>query len=167
MILETDRSPTNDSLDRPGDPDLNVIQVKQLDHVVLRVRDLDRAISFYRDVLGFPVERRLDPLGLVQLRAGSSLIDLVEVASPIGEAGGNVPDANARNLDHFALTLEIFDEAAIRGHLLDRGIEAQETRRLYGAEGYGPSIYLHDPDGNTVELKGPAEPNSRIDPVGE
>lgn len=138
---------------------LNVIQPKGLDHVVLRVRDLERAIQFYRDVLGFPIERRLDDFGLIQLRAGSSLIDLIGTESPLGRAGGGEPDAQRHNMDHFALTLSSFDEAAIRAHLDHFNVEAEETRRLYGAEGFGPSIYLRDPDGNRVELKGPPDPN--------
>ena len=144
---------------------MNVIQPKGLDHVVLRVRDLERAISFYRDVLGFPVERRLDDFGLVQLRAGSSLIDLVDIASPLGRARGGEPKTDAPNMDHFALSLTSFDEDAIRAHLERFGVEAEETRRLYGAEGYGPSIYLRDPDGNIVELKGPAEPDEPAEAI--
>ena len=136
---------------------MNVIQPKGLDHVVLRVSDIERSIAFYRDVLGCPVERRLEEFGLVQLRAGDSLVDLVDVASPLGKAGGDEPDPSARNMDHFALTLSSFDEASIRAHLARFEIKADETSRRYGAEGFGPSIYLRDPDGNTVELKGPAD----------
>lgn len=124
-------------------------RLKGLDHVVLRVADLDRAITFYTEVLGCRVERRVEGIGLVQLRAGASLIDLVPADDPIA-AGG-------RNMDHFALRLEPFDEPALRRHLEARGVEAGETARRYGAEGEGPSIYITDPDGNTVELKGPAD----------
>ena len=134
------------------------IPVRGLDHVVLRVADVERAIGFYRDVLGFPVERRLEELGLVQLRAGESLIDLVDVDSPLGRAGGGPVDPDARNVDHFALSLGRFDEDTIRAHLDREGVDASDTGRRYGAEGFGPSIYIRDPDGNTVELKGPPEP---------
>jgi|JI10StandDraft_1071094.scaffolds.fasta_scaffold253222_1 L-fuculose-phosphate aldolase len=127
-----------------------------LDHVVVRVADLERALRFYRDALGLPIERRIDALGLVQLRAGGALIDLVPVDSPLGRAGGGPPDPNARNVDHFALTLARFDEPALRALFARFGVPASETAERYGAEGYGPSIYLTDPDGNTVELKGPA-----------
>ena len=140
---------------------MNAIQPKGLDHVVLRVIDLERSIAFYRDVLGCPVERRLDELGLVQLRAGNSLVDLVDSDSPIGRQGGGEPTQTARNMDHFAVALSEFDEAAIRAHLARFGVEADETKRLYGAEGFGPSIYLKDPDGNTVELKGPPDARDR------
>ena len=136
---------------------MNVIQPKGLDHVVLRVSDIERSIAFYRDVLDCPVERRLEEFGLVQLRAGNSLIDLVDIASPLGKAGGDEPITSARNMDHFALALSSFDEASIRAHLSRFGVEADETRRLYGADGFGPSIYLRDPDGNRVELKGPPD----------
>lgn len=133
------------------------VQIKGLDHVVLRVRDADRSIAFYRDVLGCEPERRVDELGLIQLRAGNALIDLVTLDGRIGQAGGDAPDPKRQNVDHFALTLDAFDARAIIAHLKEFGIECDEPAERYGAEGYGPSIYLSDPDGNTVELKGPPE----------
>jgi len=132
------------------------IPITGLDHVVLRVTDLPRSIAFYEEVLGCRVERRVEALGLVQLRAGASLVDLVDVDSPLGRAGGESPDRKAGNMDHFALALSDFDETAIREHLARHGVKASETAPRYGATGTGPSIYLRDPDGNTVELKGPA-----------
>lgn len=133
------------------------IQVRGLDHVVIRVVDLPRALAFYTDALGFPVERRLEELGLVQLRAGASLIDLVGIDTPLGRAGGEAPEPNGPNMDHFAIALDRFDETEIRAHLAKHGIETGEAERRYGALGFGPSIYLRDPEGNTVELKGPPE----------
>ncbi len=145
------------------DQSLKAIEPMGLDHVVLRVKDLARSIAFYRDVLGCPIERQLEELGLVQLRAGSSLVDLVELDSPLGRAKGVEPKPDAHNMDHFALSIANFDESAIRAHLDQFAVEANETQRLYGAGGYGPSIYLRDPDGNTVELKGPPEPATRLE----
>jgi catechol 2,3-dioxygenase-like lactoylglutathione lyase family enzyme len=117
-------------------------------------------IAFYTDVLGMSVERRLDDIGLIQLRAGRSLVDIVTVDSEIGRKGGGAPGAQGRNLDHFCVRVDPFDEAAIRAQLKAKGVEAGPTERRYGAEGTGPSIYIEDPDGNTVELKGPADPRS-------
>ena len=133
------------------------IAIDRLDHVVLRVVDLDRSITFYEGVLGCAVERRIDELGLVQLRAGASLIDLVGVETPLGRAGGDAPAASGRNVDHFALNLTYFDFEAIRDHLASHGIEPGDPAPRYGADGFGPSVYITDPDGNTVELKGPPE----------
>ena len=96
-----------------------MVPVIGLDHVVLRVRDLDAMLDFYRDTLGCPVERTLD-IGLVQLRAGSSLIDLVPVDSELGRTGGGPPDG-PRNMDHFCLQVEPFDEDVIRRTLASRG----------------------------------------------
>ena len=92
------------------------------------------------------------------MRAGSALIDLVPVDSPLGRAGGAGPGEEARNMDHFALRIEPFDEAALGAHLRTHGIEPGEVAQRYGAEGNGPSMYLLDPDGNVVELKGPPSP---------
>jgi len=126
-----------------------------LDHLVLRAIDLPRMIEFYCEVLGCSVERRQDTLGLVQLRAGRALIDLVALDGPLGRAGGAAPGTEGRNLDHFCLRVDPFDEAAIRAHLAAHGVDAGPTAQRYGAEGEGPSIYLADPQGNVVELKGP------------
>ena len=130
-----------------------MIPVIGLDHVVLRVRDLDAMLDFYRDTLGCPVERELD-IGLVQLRAGASLIDLVPVDSELGRKGGG-PPGGPRNMDHFCFQVEPFEEEAIRRTLASRGYEAGPVEARYGALGDGPSIYVEDPEGNTVELKGP------------
>lgn len=126
----------------------------ELDHVVLRVRDVDRMMAFYCDVLGCTVDRTRDDLGLYQLRAGRSMIDLVDVKGEIGRAGGEAPGADGRNMDHFCIFIEPFDEAALRAHLAAHGIEMGEVTSRYGARGQGPSVYVRDPEGNTVELKG-------------
>jgi len=136
---------------------MSAIDIQGLDHVVLRVRDLERSLTFYCGGLGCSVERRIDELGLIQLRAGASLIDLVPVDSPLGRVGGAAAGEGARNLDHFALALSSFDEAAIRTQLEARNIAPGEVGRRYGAQGNGPSMYIRDPDGNTVELKGPPD----------
>ena len=133
------------------------IAIREIDHLVLRVVDLASMLRFYGDVLGCTVERRLDNIGLVQLRAGASMIDLVPVDSQLGRAGGAAPQAQGRNLDHFCVRVEPFDEAEIRRHLAAHGVSAGPAEPRYGAEGNGPSIYLQDPEGNTVELKGPPE----------
>ena len=119
------------------------------------VRDLGRARAFYTDVLGCSFEKWQEPFGLLQLRAGSSLIDLVTLDGPLGRAGGAPAGSEGRNVDHFCLRIEPFDEPALRAHLAAHGIAAGEAVQRYGAEGSGPSLYLTDPDGNVVELKGP------------
>jgi len=128
------------------------VRIAGLDHVVLRVGNLDRAIEFYETVLNCRIERRLEQPKLVQLRAGASLIDLVPASASPGAAG----DDSARNMDHFAVRVDGFDPVALAAHLRRHGVEVGEVRERYGAEGYGPSLYISDPDGNTVELKGPA-----------
>jgi catechol 2,3-dioxygenase-like lactoylglutathione lyase family enzyme len=131
--------------------------IRGIDHVVLRVADLQRALDFYCGVLGCTRERHQEDLGLMQLRAGHSLIDLVTLEGPLGRTGGAAPAKEGRNVDHFCLRVEPFDAQAIVEHLRRHGVEAGEVRARFGADGRGPSIYITDPDGNSVELKGPPE----------
>ncbi|WP_407352310.1 VOC family protein [Luteimonas sp. R10] len=129
----------------------------RIDHVVLRVRDVARMQAFYCDVLGCTVEKRQEAIGLLQLRAGDALIDLVDVDGKLGRVGGAAPGNEGRNLDHLCLRVEPFDREAIVAHLQAQGAEIGEFGSRYGAEGEGPSQYLLDPEGNAVELKGPPD----------
>lgn len=133
-----------------------MIQIREIDHVVLRVSKLDAMIAFYCEALGCTIERRQDEIGLVQLRAGNSLVDLVPVDGKLGQQGGAAPGAQGRNMDHLCFRVEPFDQAGIRSHLAAHGVSAGPLEARYGAEGTGPSIYLSDPEGNVIELKGPA-----------
>lgn len=129
--------------------------VQRIDHIVLRVRDIDRAEAFYRDVLGCVVAKRRDDLGLRHLRAGASMIDLVSVQGTLGSRGGDAAGKQARNVDHLCLRIEPFDEPAIVAHLAAHGLAPHAPASgNFGAEGDGPSLYFDDPDGNTIELKG-------------
>jgi glyoxylase I family protein len=134
------------------------LTIKQLDHLVLRVTDLRTMMHFYTDVLGCPVEKVQEDLGLYQLRAGTALIDLVPIDGPLGAKGGAAPGAEGRNLDHFCISVEPFDADAIIAHLREHGADPAPVASRYGAEGQGPSIYVSDPEGNVVELKGPPGP---------
>jgi glyoxylase I family protein len=132
-----------------------MIKIREIDHVVLRVIDLPKMLDFYCRILGCIVERRQDELGLVQLRAGRSLIDLITVDGALGVTGGAGPGETGRNMDHFCLRADPFDASVIRDFLTTNGVVCGEVESRYGAEGNGPSIYLSDPERNTVELKGP------------
>jgi glyoxylase I family protein len=131
------------------------IRIRDIDHVVLRVGDLERMLGFYCDVLGCTLERRKDDIGLVQLRAGRSLVDLVPVQGELGRAGGAAPGREGHNMDHVCFRLESFDETSLAEHLSAHGVKPGRVVMRYGAEGEGPSMYVEDPEGNTVELKGP------------
>jgi catechol 2,3-dioxygenase-like lactoylglutathione lyase family enzyme len=131
--------------------------IKGIDHVVIRARDLGRMVAFYQDVLGCAVELRRDDLGLAHLRAGRALIDLIAVDGVLGRRGGAAAAAEGRNMDHLCLRVEPFAIDELRAHLEAHGIEAGPLQHNYGAEGHGPSLYLEDPEGNVVELKGPAD----------
>ena len=127
--------------------------VQGIDHIVLRVRQLQRSLTFYCQVLGCTIERQQPELGLTQLRAGRSLIDLVTLEGPLG--AGEPPGAG-RNLEHFCLTIAPFEESALIAWLAARAVAVQEPGSRYGAQGEGRSFYVEDPDGNRVELKAAA-----------
>ena len=135
-----------------------MITIRHLDHLVLRVVDLPRMRAFYCNVLDCSVAREQHDIGLTQLRAGASMIDLVTVSGTLGRAGGAAPAVGGRNLDHFCLRIDWVDEASLRAHLSHHGVTASATELRYGAEGEGVSLYLTDPEGNVVELKGDVSP---------
>ena len=133
------------------------IGLRGLDHVVLRVRDIDAKIRFYCEVVGCTEERLRPDIGLYHLRAGAAMIDLVPVDGELGRKGGAAPGREGRNMDHLCLQVIPFEAEAIRAHLAAHGVDSDEAVTRFGALGDGPSIYLRDPEGNTVELKGPPE----------
>lgn len=122
-------------------------KVERIDHVVLRVRDLAGMVRFYEEALGFREGRRIERLNLVQMRAGASMLDLVL---------SETQQARIPNMDHLCFRIEPFERDAIVMQLAPFGISVGETVERYGAEGTGPSVYFHDPEGNQIELKGPA-----------
>lgn len=134
-----------------------MLRIKNLDHLVLRVSDLSAMLKFYTQVIGCTVEKVQEQLGLYQLRAGTALIDIVPISGTLGQRGGAAPGKEGRNLDHFCLRIDPFDAEAIIAHLKAQGCEPGPVSSRYGAEGQGPSIYVSDPEGNVVELKGPAD----------
>ncbi|WP_227367511.1 VOC family protein [Halomonas sp. M20] len=134
-----------------------MIQVRNIDHIVLRVKDRQAMQHFYERVLNCPVEKTNEEIGLIQHRAGTSLIDLVPVEGELGRMGGAAPGEEGHNVDHVCLRLDPFDGEAIQQYLRELGVDPGEIVQRYGAEGTGPSIYINDPEGNTVELKGPPE----------
>ncbi|MGO9062220.1 MAG: VOC family protein [Candidatus Binataceae bacterium] len=121
-------------------------RVGEIDHIVLRCVDRERALAFYTGILGLTEERRIEQIGLVQLRAGHSIVDLVPALERSAEIG--------RNVDHFCLGVEAADFEGLVGYLRSRGVEViGEPSTRYGAHGMGLSIYIRDPEGNEIELK--------------
>jgi catechol 2,3-dioxygenase-like lactoylglutathione lyase family enzyme len=131
-----------------------MFQIRDIDHVVIRVSDLERMIQFYCDVLGCRLEWRRPDLGLVHLRAGNAMIDLVPVDGELGRRGGAAPGSEGRNMDHVCLRVHPFDVDDIVRHLESHQARVGEIRPRFGAQGEGVSIYLYDPEENLVELKG-------------
>lgn len=138
-----------------------MLQIREIDHIVLRVRDIDAMRRFYCDVLGASHVAWRPEFGMSHLRVGSSMIDLITVDGPLGSKGGAPAGREGRNLDHLCLRVEPFDQDAIVAHLERHGVAVGDIRPRFGAEGNGISIYLTDPEGNLVELKGPSDGSTR------
>lgn len=133
------------------------MNIHGIDHVVIRVRELERMVEFYCDVIGCSIERRLEESGLVQLRAGRSLIDLASVSGSVGRLGGDPPSREGHNMAHLCLRIVPFDPVAISTYLKGYGVESNDLEPRYGAAGTEPSMFIKDPEGNTIELKGPPD----------
>jgi catechol 2,3-dioxygenase-like lactoylglutathione lyase family enzyme len=123
-----------------------------LDHVVLLVGDMGVAKRFYCEVVGCAVDRELPEYGMLQLRVGASLIDLVDIGSEKG-AWARPPVEGGRNMDHVCIATAGFDPAQVHAHLAGHGVEIVEEGVRYGATGDGYSVYFNDPFGNQIELK--------------
>lgn len=133
------------------------IKLLALDHVVLRTTQRDAMLDFYGRVLGCTLEKTQESIGLWQLRAGSALIDLLDCSGAHAATNGSVAMGAARNMDHFCLRVAAWDETALRRWFVDCDVQVGSSGTRYGAEGSGPSLYVFDPEGNQVELKGSAE----------
>lgn len=134
-----------------------MFEIAGIDHIVLRTTKLTEMLAFYCDVLGCRIERQMSQdMGLTQLRAGNSLIDIVVVDSQLGKLGGGAPTLTENNVDHFCLQLKPISNSAIKAHLISHGVAVDEFAERYGAQGFGSSLYIKDPEGNTVELKSQA-----------
>ena len=119
-----------------------MLKIKGLDHIVLRTNQIDQMQAFYCDVLGCKVERVNKAVGLVHLRAGEHLIDLLYVdQSPTG-----------KNLEHFCLRVESFNYDILQKHFQNHGIETLRYGNRYSGLGHGFSFYVSDPDGNEIEF---------------
>ena len=125
-----------------------------IDHILLLVNGMKSAVRFYTEVLGCTIEDALPQYGMLQLRAGAALIDLVDISAP--EAGwAKPPVAGGRNFDHLCLALGVHDEAKLRRHLARHQVEIIEEGVHGGSRGESLSLYVRDPSGNVIELKGP------------
>ena len=130
--------------------------IREIDHVVIRCADLDRMVRFYSAALGCPVKKEQREIGLVQMRAGRSLIDLLAAGAKIDRPESGTPGTGC-NMDHLCVRVEPFDAAALKAHLIEHGARIGDEANRYGAEGYGLSLYCFDPEGNMIELKGPPD----------
>ncbi|MSQ89095.1 MAG: VOC family protein [Betaproteobacteria bacterium] len=138
-----------------------MIHIRGIDHVVLRVKDIETMRRFYCDVLGAEHVVYRPQFGMSHLRVGASMIDLVEVDGPVGMRGGAAPGREGRNMDHLCLRLDPFDQEKIAEHLRRHGVSVGDSKPRFGAEGTSVSIYLTDPEGNGVELKGPSDGSAK------
>jgi catechol 2,3-dioxygenase-like lactoylglutathione lyase family enzyme len=135
------------------------VRVTGLDHFVLRVRDLERTLAFYGDVLGLPTEfldeYRAGTRPFVSVRVGGPLVDLVPDPTYDPETG-----LGTGGFLHLCVRVagRLADE--VIPYLRERGVELIEETpvRRMGATGYGDSVYVRDPDGYVVELKEEGDP---------
>ena len=127
------------------------MKITDADHTNWRVKDVERSLAFYRDVLG------LEPFGLEEYERGEHPLVSLRVTpefilhlrpDPTFEA------VSTRGYDHLALVVEGTDLNALAEHLMDAGVEIEHTsENVIGARGPGEALYVRDPDGYLIELK--------------
>ena len=125
--------------------------LRGIDHVVLLIDDMDRATTFYTDVIGCTLDNDLPQYGMRQLRVGEDLIDLVDISKAEGE-WARPKVSGGRNVDHVAIALGPADASAVRHHLASHGVPIEEEGDNIGALGRSLSFYVRDPAGNQIEL---------------
>jgi catechol 2,3-dioxygenase-like lactoylglutathione lyase family enzyme len=132
------------------------INVTELDHIVLNVKDVERSLQYYTEVLGLQGERvnefRAGKVGFPSVRINAStIIDLF----PKKEHSRALTEAkNDANLNHFCLVVGANDFAGIVDYLKENEISvlAGPVSR-WGARGQATSVYFLDPDGNEIEIR--------------
>ena len=130
-----------------------MIEINAIDHIVLRTANKAAMLKFYQQILGCTIERELVAEGLIQLRAGTALIDIVTMEGELGKAGGGAPNYLHKQVDHFCLTIKAQPMAQLLAYLQDNNVNIGEVAKRYGAKGFGISVYIQDPELNTIELK--------------
>jgi len=121
-----------------------MVRVRGLDHVVLRVADVERSLTWYCDELGCAPER------VDEWRAGKIFFPSVRVDATTVIDLLQAPRADA-NVDHVCLVIEPEDLQALKDSGRFDVVDGPDTR--WGAQGNGTSLYVRDPDGNVVELR--------------
>jgi catechol 2,3-dioxygenase-like lactoylglutathione lyase family enzyme len=125
--------------------------------MVVNTRDLERAIHFYREVLGLEILRleafRAGQVGFVSARISpETIIDIRPV-----DAGERITP----NMDHYCLVLGPTDMHQLHAAVKAQGVQVEDTvRPAWGAQGYGQQFKLWDPDGNKIELRCYTHPRS-------
>jgi glyoxylase I family protein len=127
-----------------------------IDHVVFLVDDMSRAMEFYAKVLGCVPGYSYPALGIEQVWCGAALIVLWDTTHP-GAAGASPAVPGGRNVDHLCIATSPFAPEAMRAHLAVHGVAILREATHGGARGMGHSLYIRDPFGNVLEIKGPAE----------
>ena len=130
-----------------------LVTITEMDHIVLRVSDVEASLSFYSEILGLPVERvdqwRAGEVRFPSVRLNAdTIIDLfASDQEPIGKEG-------AKNQDHYCMVIEPTDMEALKAEFEAIGVEIQAgPGKRWGSHGDGISLYIYDPDDNVVELR--------------
>lgn len=124
--------------------------VQGIDHVAINVRDMEAMTAFYSEILGCSVERRREAAGLVHLRAGNTLIDLIDSNGPLGRA---TPAGYRNRLNHLCLTASDFDAKLLRETFISKGVAVGAIKERYGSTGVSRTLYFRDPENNGLELR--------------
>ena len=132
---------------------LPLVTITEMDHIVLRVKDVDESLRFYSELLGLPVER-VEQWRAGEVRFPSVRINADTIIDLFASDQETISKEGARNQDHYCMVIEPTDMEALKAgfEALGVGIQAGPGKR-WGSHGDGISLYIYDPDNNVVELR--------------
>ncbi len=130
-----------------------LVKITELDHIVLRVRDVETSLRFYTQVLGLPAER-VEQWRAGEIRFPSARLNADTIIDFFGSDQQPIGREGAKNQDHFCMVIEPTDMEELKTKFEGIGVDIQAgPGKRWGSHGDGISLYIYDPDDNVVELR--------------
>ena len=130
-----------------------LVKITEMDHIVLRVKDVEESLRFYCETLGMPSER-VDQWRAGEVRFPSARLNADTIIDFFGTDQETIGKDGVKNQDHYCMVIEPTDMEELKAKFEAMGVEIQAgPGNRWGSHGDGISLYIYDPDNNVVELR--------------